>query len=88
MEESTRLGYLRIALRVFGFLFVFAVARVIRFGVEGMLARRYGASVLRMLESELAQQIVIGLVIVSILGTAIAIVRLWRGTRRPATASR
>ena len=67
------------------FLPVFAVARLIRFGVEAALARRYGASVLRLLESPVAQQIVIGLVIVSILGTVVAIVQAWRGTRRPRT---
>jgi len=67
------------------FLLVFAVARLIRFGVEAALARRYGASVLRLLESPVAQQIVIGLVVVSILGTVVAIVQAWRGTRRPRT---
>jgi len=41
-----------------------------------------------MLESDLARQIVIGLVMVSILGTVIGIARLWRATRRPATTSR
>jgi hypothetical protein len=63
-------------------------ARVIRFGTEAVLARRYGTSVLRMLESETAQRIVIALVIVSIVGTAIAIARVWRGTsrRRPITS--
>jgi membrane protein YqaA with SNARE-associated domain len=65
------------------FLLVFAGARVIRFGVEAVLARRYGASVLRMLESDTARGIVIGLVVVSILVTAITIARVWRGTRRP-----
>ena len=64
------------------FLLVFAAARLIRFGMEGVLARRYGASVLRMLESEAAQRIVIGLVVASILITAITIARVWRGTRR------
>jgi membrane protein YqaA with SNARE-associated domain len=64
------------------FLLVFAAARLIRFGAEGLLARRYGASVLRMLESDTAQRIVIGLVIVSILITAITIARVWRGTKR------
>lgn len=67
------------------FLLVFAVARLIRFGVEAALARRYGASVLRLLESPVAQQIVIGLVVVSILGTVVAIVQAWRSTRRPRT---
>lgn len=68
------------------FLLVFAAARLIRFGGEGLLARRYGASVLRMLESDTAQRIVIGLVIVSILITAITIARVWQGTRRPRTS--
>jgi membrane protein YqaA with SNARE-associated domain len=70
------------------FLVVFGIARVIRFGIEGILARRYGASVLRMLESDLAQQIVTALVIVSILGTVIGIARIWQGTRPPKTAAR
>ena len=68
------------------FLLVFAAARLIRFGTEGLLARRYGASVLRMLESDTAQRVVIGLVIVSILITAITIARVWQGTRRPRTS--
>jgi len=70
------------------FLLVFAAARVIRFGTEAVLARRYGTSVLRMLESETAQRIAIALVIVSIVGTAIAIARVWRATsrRRPFTS--
>ena len=78
-------GALKVGLR--RFLFVFAAARVIRFGIEGILARRYGAAVLRILESDLAQQIVMGLVIVSILGTVIGIARMWRSTRRPSPAS-
>jgi membrane protein YqaA with SNARE-associated domain len=65
------------------FLLVFAGARLIRFGVEAVLARRYGSSVLQVLESQTAQRVAIALVIVSILGTIAAIARLWRGTRRP-----
>ena len=64
------------------FFTVFAVARLIRFGVEGVLARRYGTAVLRMLESPTAHAIAIGLVIISILGTAITIVQVSRSTRR------
>jgi membrane protein YqaA with SNARE-associated domain len=67
------------------FLLVFAAARLIRFGLEGALARRYGASVLRLLQSDVAQQIVIGLVIVSVVGTIITIVQAWRGTRSART---
>jgi membrane protein YqaA with SNARE-associated domain len=68
------------------FLAVFTAARLLRFGAEAILARRYGASVLRMLQSDTAQQIVIGLVIVSILVTVITIARVWRGTKRPRTS--
>jgi membrane protein YqaA with SNARE-associated domain len=62
------------------FLVVFAAARLIRFGGEALLARQFGTSLLRMLESEPAQQIAIGLVVVSIVGTAITIVRVWRSS--------
>ena len=65
------------------FLLVFAGARMIRFGTEAVLARLYGASVLRILESDMAQRIAVALVIVSILGTAIAIAQVWRSTRQP-----
>jgi membrane protein DedA with SNARE-associated domain len=69
------------------FLMVFAGARVVRFGIEALLARRYGEAVLQLLESDAAQRFAIGLVIVSILGTAITIARVWRTTRRPQNAS-
>ena len=76
-------GALKVGMR--RFFLVFTVARLIRFGIEAALARRYGASVLRVLQSDVAQQIVIGLVILSIVGTVVAIVQAWRGTRRPRT---
>jgi membrane protein YqaA with SNARE-associated domain len=63
------------------FLSVFAAARLFRFGTEALLARRFGTSLVRMLESEPAQRIAIGLVVVSILGTAITIARVWRSSR-------
>jgi membrane protein YqaA with SNARE-associated domain len=77
-------GALKVGMR--RFLLVFGASRVIRFGIEGILARRYGASVLPMLESDLAQQIIGALVAVSILGTVIGIARMWRATRRPITS--
>ena len=63
------------------FLVIVAVARVIRFGAEAVLARRYGASVVRLLESDTAQRVIIALVAVSIAGTVLTIVRVWRSTR-------
>jgi membrane protein YqaA with SNARE-associated domain len=65
------------------FLLVFGCARLIRFGAEAVLARRYGASVLRLLESDAVTQFAVALLIVSLLGTAITIARAWRGTRQP-----
>lgn len=72
-------GALKVGMR--RFFLVFTVARLIRFGIEAALARRYGASVLRVLQSDVAQQMVIGLVILSIVGTVVAIVQAWRSTR-------
>ena len=60
------------------FLTIFAVARLIRFGTEALLARRFGTSLLRMFESDPVQRIAIGLVVVAIAGTAITILRVWR----------
>ena len=70
-----------------GFLLVFGTARVIRFGVEALLARRYGESVVNVLESDIARPVAIGMVIVSILGTILTIARVWRSTRQPRMAS-
>jgi len=67
------------------FLLVFAVARLVRFGTEAVLAHRFGTSLLRMLESEPAQRVAIGLIVISIVGTAITIVRVWRSSRSLST---
>ena len=60
------------------FLLVFAGARLARFGTEALLARQFGTSLLRRLESETAQRLAIALIVVSIAGTAITVVRIWR----------
>jgi membrane protein YqaA with SNARE-associated domain len=62
------------------FLAVFAVARLVRFGIGALLARRFGTSLLRVLESDTAQRIAIGLVAVAIAGTVATIVRVWRSS--------
>jgi membrane protein YqaA with SNARE-associated domain len=71
-------GALRVPLA--RFLIVFAAARLVRFGTEAVLARRFGTSLLRMLESDAAQQVVIALIVASIAGTVFTIVRIWRHT--------
>lgn len=63
------------------FLAVFAAARLVRFGIGALLARRFGTSILRVLESEAAQWLVIGLVVAAIAGTVAALVRVWRASR-------
>lgn len=70
------------------FLMAFGGARVIRFGAEALLARRYGTSVIQLLESTVAERVAIGLVLVSILGTVLTVARVWRSTRQPRAASR
>jgi membrane protein YqaA with SNARE-associated domain len=62
------------------FLLIFATARLVRFGIEALLARRFGTSLLPMFESEPVQAVAIGLVIVALVGTGITIVRVWRSS--------
>jgi membrane protein YqaA with SNARE-associated domain len=62
------------------FLVIFATARLFRFGIEALLARRFGTSLLPMFESEPVQAVAIGLVIVALVGTGITIVRVWRSS--------
>jgi membrane protein YqaA with SNARE-associated domain len=61
----------------------FAVMRLIRFGSEAVLARIYGRGVLRLLESEGFQRVIIGFIIIAVLGTILSAVMLWRSTRQP-----
>ena len=62
------------------FFATFGTIRLIRFGVEATLARLYGRSVLRVLQSDTFQNIVIGFVVVAIIGTVVSGVMLWRST--------
>jgi len=62
------------------FLLIFATARLVRFGTEAVLARRFGTSLLQILESEPVQRVAIGLVIIALVGTAVTIVRVWRSS--------
>src|SRR3954467_8116198 len=50
------------------FFSTFAVMRLIRFGSEAALARVYGRGVLRMLESQQFQMVVIGFIVVAVIG--------------------
>jgi membrane protein YqaA with SNARE-associated domain len=61
----------------------FAAMRLIRFGSEAALARIYGRGVLRLLEAEAFQRVIIGFIIVAVVGTLVSAVMLWRSTRQP-----
>jgi hypothetical protein len=63
--------------RFFGTL---AGVRLVRFGVEATLARVYGPSILRVLQSDQFQTVVLAFVGVAVLGTVISAILLWRNT--------
>jgi membrane protein YqaA with SNARE-associated domain len=65
------------------FLRTFAAMRLIRFGGEALLARVYGRGVLRLLESDTFQRVIIGFIVIATIGTVLSAVMLWRSTRRP-----
>ena len=74
------------ALNVNRWLFfgTFGAMRLLRFSVEATLARVYGRGILRVLESDGFQLVIAGFIIVTIVGTAVSAVMLWKKTRRPA----
>src|SRR5512138_2591302 len=51
------------------FFRTFTAMRLIRFGGEALLARVYGRGVLRLLESDAFQRVIIGFIAVAVLGT-------------------
>ena len=64
------------------FFTTFAIARLLRFGSEAILARMYGAGVVRLLESDQFRMVVVGFIIVATIGTIVSAWLLWRSTRR------
>jgi hypothetical protein len=64
------------------FFLTFTAMRLLRFGVEAALARRYGRGILRVFQSDTFQIIVALFIVVAIVGTAISVVLLWRSTKR------
>jgi len=64
------------------FFTVFAAVRLIRFGAEALVARLYGAGVLRVLESGPFRLVVFAFIVLAVGGTIISGVAVWRRTRR------
>jgi membrane protein YqaA with SNARE-associated domain len=60
------------------FFTTFGIIRLVRFGAEAALARVYGRSVLRFLQSDAFQTVIIGFVVVAVIGTVASGVVLWR----------
>ncbi len=61
----------------------FAAMRLIRFGSEAALARIYGRGVLRLLESDAFQRVIVGFIIIAVVGTIVSAFMIWRSTRQP-----
>ena len=78
------------ALRVSTFLFflTLGLARLLRFGVEALLAYYYGPQIIGWLQSDTFEYIGIFLFAVAVLGTAITTVQLIRSTRAHRRPSR
>jgi len=74
-------GALEVDRRIF--FSMFALMRLIRFGSEAALARVYGRGVLRVLESQQFQMVIIGFIVVAVIGTIVSALVLWRNTRQP-----
>jgi membrane protein YqaA with SNARE-associated domain len=63
------------------FFLTFASMRLLRFGVESLLAHRYGRGILRVLQSETFQTVIVGFIVVAVAGTIVSAILLWRSTR-------
>ena len=66
---------------VWRFFATFSGARLVRFGTEAMLARVYGAGVLRIFQSDVFRGVVIAFIVVAVAGTIISGWLIWRSTR-------
>lgn len=64
------------------FFGTFAGMRLLRFGAEALLARRYGQGILRVLKSHTFQMVIIVFIVVAVVGTIVSGVLLWRSTHR------
>jgi membrane protein YqaA with SNARE-associated domain len=62
------------------FFITLGVVRLLRFGAEAVLARVYGRGVLRVLQSDVFQIVVIGFVVIALVGTIVSAIVLWRST--------
>lgn len=64
------------------FFLTFGSMRLLRFGIEAVLARRYGQGILRVLQSDSFQMVIVAFIVVAVAGTIVSGVLLWRSTHR------
>ena len=77
------------ALKVSPLLFfsTFGAMRLLRFGTAAVLARIYGRGILRVLQSDAFQTVIIAFIIIAVIGTIVSALLLWRNShRRPVPA--
>ena len=70
------------------FLLALTSARLVRFGIEAALAARYGARILRWMESSVFDVIIGALIALAIVGTIVSAIAVIRSTRRSPTRSK
>ena len=63
------------------FFLTFAAMRLLRFSIGAVLARIYGRGILRVLESNQFQMVVVGFIVVAVLGTIVSAAIFWRNTQ-------
>jgi membrane protein YqaA with SNARE-associated domain len=63
------------------FFLTFAAMRLLRFSIGAALARIYGRGILRVLESDQFQMVVVGFIVLAVLGTIVSAVIFWRNTQ-------
>ena len=56
--------------------------RLVRFAIGATLGRLYGPSILRVLESDAMQQVVVGFIVLAVVGTLVSAGLLWRNAQQ------
>jgi membrane protein YqaA with SNARE-associated domain len=70
------------------FFLTLGSVRLLRFGVEALLARRYGRGILRVLQSDSFEAAIIAFIVIAVAGTIVSAVLLWRSTHTPRRPNR
>ena len=70
------------------FLLTLTAARLVRFEIEAALAARYGARLLRWMESTVFEVIIGALIVLAVVGTIVSAIAVVRGTRRTPSGTR